>query len=72
MKATATPQTATTRAARNLMTARGWKHKNLADALGMNTHTLRQRLYGHREWKLRDVEALGRLGAEVPTWDGLA
>lgn len=59
-------QTAVTRAARNLMTARGWSQKDLAHALGFSVQTLSHRLNGYRRWTLEDVDRLALLGAELP------
>lgn len=60
------PQAATSRAARNLMTAKGMSQADLAHALGLTVKTVSNRLNGYRRWTLDDVDALALLGAEVP------
>nr|WP_300339949.1 helix-turn-helix transcriptional regulator [Actinomyces sp.] len=66
------PQVAVTRAARALMTERGWSQRDLAQALGMSVQTLSHRLNGYRRWTLDDVEALALLGARLPAFGEVA
>lgn len=68
MRTAHTPQAATTRAARNLMTEHGWSQADLAQALGISTAALRHRLYGNRRWTLDDLDSLAFLGAQVPAF----
>lgn len=66
MKKTVAPQTAVTRAARNLMTREGWSQKDLAHAMDMSVQTLSHRLNGYRRWTLDEVDRLALLGADLP------